>query len=91
MPFLLGDAVLRTNTFKGTLGNPVSALLSAAAMNFGKLLKWVRRFWLFFSELLKTIFPTLPAPLQRSVHFFSIDCLRIDMPETLDVMQRKDT
>ena len=44
---------LERNRLKGTLGTAVNALLSAAAMNFGKLLKWVGQFWLFFSELLK--------------------------------------
>ena len=47
---------------KGTLGNAVNALLSAAAMNFGKLLKWVGQFLLFFSNLLRMIFP-VGAPL----------------------------
>ena len=47
---------------EGTLGNAVNALLSAAAMNFGKLLKWVEQFWLFLSNLLRLIFPVV-APL----------------------------
>jgi hypothetical protein len=47
---------LERNRLKGTLGNAINALLSAAAMNFGKLLKWVGRFWTFFSSLLRMIF-----------------------------------
>jgi len=39
---------LERNRLKGTLGNAVNALLSAAAMNFGKLLKWVGQFLPFF-------------------------------------------
>jgi IS5 family transposase len=35
------------NRLKGTLGNAINALLSAAALNFGKWIKWVGRFWLF--------------------------------------------
>ena len=53
---------LERNRLKGTLGDAVNALLSAAAMNFGKLLKWVGEFWAFFSSLLKMIFPA-GAPL----------------------------
>ena len=53
---------LERNRLKGTLGNAVNALLSAAAMNFGTLLKWVGQFWLFFSNLLRMIFP-VGAPL----------------------------
>jgi hypothetical protein len=30
------------------LGDAVNALLSAAAMNFAKLLKWLGLFWAFF-------------------------------------------
>ncbi len=52
---------LERNRLKGTLGNAINALLSAAAMNFGRLIKWVGRFWLFFCALLKMIFP-VPAP-----------------------------
>jgi lysozyme family protein len=37
---------LERNRLKGTLGNAINALLSAAAMNFGKLIKWVGQFWL---------------------------------------------
>jgi IS5 family transposase len=48
---------LERNRLKGTPGNAINALLSAAAMNFGKLLKWVGRFWTFFSSLLRMIFP----------------------------------
>ena len=52
---------LERNRLKGTLGNAVNALLSAAAMNFGKLLKWVGRFLVFFSALLRLIFsPSAP-------------------------------
>jgi IS5 family transposase len=53
---------LERNRLKGTPGNAINALLSAAAMNFGKLLKWVGRFWTFFSSLLRMIFP-VGAPL----------------------------
>lgn len=42
--------------------NAINALLSTAAMNFGKWLKWVGQFWLFFSNLLRMIFPVV-APL----------------------------
>ncbi len=56
------NASLERNRLKGTLGNAVNALLSAAAMNFGKLLKWVGQFWLFFSNLLRMISPVV-APL----------------------------
>ena len=37
---------LERNRLKGVLGNALNALLSAAAMNFGKLLGAVLRFWL---------------------------------------------
>ena len=47
---------LERNRLKGTVGNAINALLSAAAMNFGKLLGWVGRFWLFFRALVATIF-----------------------------------
>jgi hypothetical protein len=51
---------LERNRLKGTLGNAINALLSAAAMNFGKLIKWVGQFWLFFCALLKIFRPLLP-------------------------------
>ena len=47
---------LERNRLKGTVGNAINALLSAAAMNFGKLLGWVGRFWLFLRALVATIF-----------------------------------
>jgi IS5 family transposase len=47
---------LERNRLKGTVGDAINALLSAAAMNFGKLLRWVGRFWLFFRALVLTIF-----------------------------------
>ena len=53
---------LERNRLKGTLGNAVKASLSAAAINFGKLLKWVGQFWLFLSNLFQMIFP-VGAPL----------------------------
>jgi IS5 family transposase len=52
---------LERNRLKGTLGNAINALLSAAAMNFGKWMTWVGPFWRFFSALLTMIFP-VPAP-----------------------------
>ena len=52
---------LERNRVKGTLGNAVNVLLSGAAMNFGKWIKWVGQFWRVFSALLKMIFP-VPAP-----------------------------
>jgi IS5 family transposase len=64
---------LERNRLKGTLGNAVNALLSAAAMNFGKLVKWVARFWLFFSAVIRVIFPVAVPSLPRSAHFFSVD------------------
>jgi hypothetical protein len=68
---------LERNRLKGTLGNAINALLSAAAMNFGKLLKWVGQFWPFFSNLLRVIFP-VGAPLWavQGAHFQHrlIDC-----------------
>ncbi len=64
---------LERNRLKGTLGNAVNALLSAAAMNFGKLVKWVARFWLFFSAVIRVIFPVAVPSLPRSAHFFSED------------------
>jgi IS5 family transposase len=47
---------LERNRLKGTVGNAVNALMSAAAMNFSKLLAWVGRFWLYFRTLVVTIF-----------------------------------
>jgi hypothetical protein len=42
---------LERNRLKGTVGNAINALMSAAAMNFGKLLGWIGRFWLFLRAL----------------------------------------
>ncbi len=42
--------------FKGTCGDAVNALLSGVAMNFGKLLAWVGRFWLFLRAVIGDIF-----------------------------------
>jgi IS5 family transposase len=55
---------LERNRLKGTVGDAINALLSAAAMNFGKLLRWVGRFWLFLRALVLAIFYwdyTIPA------------------------------
>ena len=68
---------LERNRLKGTLGNSLNAILSAAAMNFGKLLKWVGQFWHFFSGLLRMIFSVLASPLRRSADFFSVDEIRL--------------
>ena len=46
-----GEHRLERNRLKGTIGDAINALLSAAAMNFGKLLGWVGRFWLLFRPL----------------------------------------
>lgn len=51
---------LERNRLKGTVGDAINALMSAAAMNFGKLLKWVGRFWFFFQTLVETIFWGIP-------------------------------
>ena len=56
---LKSDHRLERNLLKGTVGDAINALLSAAAMNFGKLLGWIGRFWLFFRVfrgLLNSIF-----------------------------------
>ena len=42
---------LERNRLKGTVGNAINALMSAAAMNFGKLLGWIGRFWHFLRAL----------------------------------------
>jgi Transposase DDE domain len=42
---------LERNRLKGTDENAINALTSAAAMNFGKLLVWVGRFWHFLQAL----------------------------------------
>jgi len=47
---------LERNRLKGTCGDAINALLSGVAMNFGKLLAWVGRFWLFFRALIEGIF-----------------------------------
>ena len=44
---------LGTGTFPSLT---INALLSGVAMNFGKLLAWVGRFWLFFRALIEGIF-----------------------------------
>ncbi len=67
---------LERNRLKGTLGNAVNALLSAAAMNFGKLVKWVARFWLFFSAVIRVIFRWLFPPF-RGVRTFSASTSRV--------------
>ena len=41
---------LEQNRLKGFLRNAVNALLSAAAIHFGKWLKWVGPLWLFLSS-----------------------------------------
>ncbi len=52
---------LERNRLKGTFGNAINALPSAAAMKFGKLIKWVGQSWLLFCALSKMLFP-VPAP-----------------------------
>jgi hypothetical protein len=47
-PNLALDGVARTVT--------INALLSGVAMNFGKLLAWVGRFWLFLRAVIGGIF-----------------------------------
>jgi len=42
---------LERNRLKGTVGNAINALMSAAAMNFGKLLGWIGRFGHFLRAL----------------------------------------
>ncbi len=60
---------MERNRLEGPLGNAISALLSAAAIDFGKWIKRVGQCWLFFSSPLKMIFP-VPAPLlPHNVHF----------------------
>jgi len=55
---------LERNRLKGTVGKTINALLSAGAMNFGKLSGWVGRFWLFFRALEATLFcPGYPTPV----------------------------
>jgi hypothetical protein len=53
---------LEQNRLKGTLSNAGNVLLSAAAIKFEKILKWVGQLWPFFSRLLRIIFPA-DAPL----------------------------
>ncbi len=60
---------LERNCLKGTFGNAVNASLSAAAVNFGKLLKWVGQFWL--PPLLRMIFPVVVPPRCRLAETFS--------------------
>jgi len=47
---------LERNRLKGKVGNAINAIMSAAAMNFGKLLGWIGRFWLYFRTLVVAIF-----------------------------------
>jgi hypothetical protein len=47
---------LEGNRLKGTCGDAINALLSGVAMNFGKLLAWVWRFWLFLRAVIGGIF-----------------------------------
>ena len=47
---------LERNRLKGTCGDAINALLSGVAMNFGKLLAWVGRFWLFLRAVIEGIF-----------------------------------
>ncbi len=48
------DYRLERNRLKGTLGDRLNALFSAAAMNFRKLLRFLLAFWL---RLLAALFP----------------------------------
>jgi IS5 family transposase len=51
---------LERNRLKGTTGDAINAILSAAAMNFQKLQGF---FWRFLLRLLDQLFPTLsPIP-----------------------------
>ncbi len=47
-------ATLKSNRSRGTTGDLINALLSAAAMNFGKLLSFFLALWL---DLLEWLFP----------------------------------
>lgn len=48
---------LERNQLRGTLGDSINAILSAAAMNFGKLLGFL---WIFLFDLLKRLLPQSP-------------------------------
>jgi hypothetical protein len=65
---------LERNRLKGTCGDAVNALLSGVAMNFGKLLAWVGRFWLFLRAVIGDIFFRMGTPyLSFKSGFFSAD------------------
>ena len=52
---------LERSRLKGTAGNAINAIMSAGAMNFGKLLGWIGRFWLHFRTLVVAIFSRVTA------------------------------
>jgi IS5 family transposase len=64
---------LEQNCLKRTQGNVASDLVSAAEMNFGKLLKWVGQFRFFLSAPLRTVFPVAAFSLPHGGYFFNID------------------
>jgi IS5 family transposase len=53
---LKNEHCLGSNKLRGFIGDKVNAILSAAAMNFGKLLAFLLA---FFSRLLFALFPAL--------------------------------
>ena len=53
---------LERNRLKGVVGNALNALLSAASMNFGKLMAAVVGLWLRFLVVLKS-----PTPGQQEI------------------------
>ena len=50
-----GEHRLERNRLKGTVGNAINALISAAAMNFGKLLGWIGGFCTFCERWRKPV------------------------------------
>jgi IS5 family transposase len=64
---------LERNRLKGTCGDAVNALVSGVGMNFGKLLAWVGRFWLFLRVVFLGIFSHGNPYLPFESGFFSAD------------------
>jgi IS5 family transposase len=64
---------LERNRLKGTCGDAVNALVSGVGMNFGKLLAWVGRFWLFLRAVFWGIFSHGNPYLPFESGFFSAD------------------
>ena len=65
------------NRLKGSFGNAVNASLSAAAVNFGKLLKWVGQFWLP-TPTANDFSGSYPPSVPSSGNIFSIDEVKVE-------------